>query len=218
MTPILNKLPRYHTGPVLFAVTCLLGAILIVAFIITPAQREMKDINGRIYTQRQALEFLYAQGQSFRIAAREFDAIKSDIPLLESAFFRLGEELSAITVFESIASEAGVDQTITLDTAQNAPVDKRAPPTPYRRVILRLDLAGTFAQLLEVLDKIESLPQQLNVLSIGMDSDFRGLPPIQRNSGAQAMSPVPAATGKKLRITVTAATYWMEPAAPKEAE
>ena len=215
MPTLADKLPRYRSNSIVFSLLCLLAVVMIMAFIIIPAQREMREINGRIHAQREALEFLYTQGQSFRLAAREYDQVKNDVPLLEGSFFLLGEELQAITIFEGIAARAGVEQSITLDTSQNAQVDKRVP-TPYRRVILRLDMAGTFSQLLEVLREIESLPQQVNVLSLGLDSDSRELPPL-KESGPQHASAMHETTGKRLRIAITASTYWKDKPAQTEA-
>jgi len=208
-TTLSKRLGRMQSKPIVSAVVFLAVAVLIVLVVILPSVREIQDVNERIRTQRRALEFLYKQGQSFRIAAKEYETVKKDVPFIETSYFELGEELAAITGFEAIATRVGVEQAITLDTAQSAPIKGQAD-TPYRRVLIRLDMVASFNQLIRILKEIETLPQYVNVLNVAVSSDERGIP-IMRGLPQIPQEDVVVDAGKKLRASISAATYWKEP-------
>jgi len=192
------------SNPVVMAVLFTIMAIAIVLLIIVPSWREINWVNLNIKKQREALDQLYAQGQNFRLAAKEYDQIKPDVPLLDGVYFILGEELRAITRFESIADEVGVAQVITLDT--NSDTLPKGATHPYRRIVLRLEIMGTYRQLVQVLQRLEHMPEYVNVLSIGMSEGGRSYSSARIDPAASAAG-IPD-EGRMLTAIIQAATYW----------
>jgi len=136
----------FRPSPLLLTgISCAL-AVLIGVLVIKPALREINMLNERFRMHRNALEILYQQGQNMRTSLEEYERIQPDLPLVNSSVLTLGEELAFITALEDIAARNRVTQTIRLDTAQPSPLAGQAQ-LAFRRVLLRLDVQGTYDQL-----------------------------------------------------------------------
>ncbi|OGL87879.1 hypothetical protein A3I42_03545 [Candidatus Uhrbacteria bacterium RIFCSPLOWO2_02_FULL_49_11] len=193
----------FHLRPLIITVTSAIVAAIIGVLIIIPAIRDIRNLNARIHTQRQALEMLYQRGQNIRTSSAEYENVKKDIPLITSSFLTLGNELEFITALEAAAAEIGVQQTINLDTAQNAPAEGAPPESVSRRVLLRLDLEGTFAQLIPYLQELEAMRPYINILTIYVANASRSSLLNTSPSDEETLSYAPL-----LKISLTAATYW----------
>ncbi|MFA4873029.1 MAG: hypothetical protein WC659_03785 [Patescibacteria group bacterium] len=207
-----------HLRPIIIIVTSALMAAIIGILVIVPAIRDIRNLNERIHTQRQALEMLYQRGQNIRTSSTEYENVKKDIPLVASSFLTLGNELEFITALEAAATEVGVQQIINLDTAQNVSTEE-SPPEPLsrrvllrldiedpeplsRRVLLRLDIEGTYAQFIAYLHELEAMHPYVNVLTIYLANASRSSY-INFPSDDNSLPTAPL-----LKISLTAATYW----------
>ncbi len=198
----------FHLRPIIITITSAIVAAIIGVLIIIPAVRDIRNLNARIHTQRKALEMLYQRGQNIRTSFTEYENVKKDIPLIASSFLTLGDELEFITALETTASDVGMQQVINLDTAQNVPTEGSPPESVSRRVLLRLDLEGTFAQLIAYLQKMETLHPYVNILTMYISTGARGsLTNLSFYEEASPNTPL-------LKISLTAATYW-RPSSPK---
>ena len=193
----------FRPSPLLLTgISCALAA-LIGVFVIRPALREIKTLNERFRMHRNALEILYQQGQNMRTSLEEYERIQPDLPLVNSSVLTLGEELAFITALEDIAARNRVTQTIRLDTAQPSPLAGQAQ-LAFRRVLLRLDVQGTYDQLFRVWRDLEAMPAYLNIIQLSLASNSKFVPYYPAVGGN-------AAPGMPLTGTFTAATYWRAP-------
>lgn len=198
----------FHIRPLIITVFCALLAAIIGVLVIIPAVRDIRNLNERIHTQRKALEMLYQRGQNIRTSSSEYENVKKDIPLLSSSFLTLGNELDFITALEAAAAEVGVQQTINLDTAQYVPIEELPPESlsgPLaRKVPLRLDIVGTYAQFISYLQEIEEMQPYVNILTIYLANASRNafVSAPTTNDGTTSSAPL-------IKISLTAATYWL---------
>ncbi|MEW6610332.1 MAG: hypothetical protein AB1352_01725 [Patescibacteria group bacterium] len=193
----------FHLRPFIITVTSLLIATMIGVLVIIPAIRDIRTLNERIHTQRKALEILYQRGQNIRTSSTEYENVKKDIPLITSSFLTLGDELEFITALEAAASTVGMQQVINLDTSQHLTSEGSPAESQSRRVLLRLDLEGSFSQLLLYVRELEAMHPYVNILSIYATHASRSTLSNTFSPDERTVPPAPL-----LKISLTAATYW----------
>jgi len=138
---------------------------LISLFIIIPTVKDIKKINDTIYTERVDLEKKYLKGQLLRKTVKDFEAIKPEKDKLNVIFVKEGEELKFISTLEDMASQAGVRQTIELQT-KNLTSNRGIRTMP-----IKITAEGNFYQIFGYLTSLEKLSYYLNLSSIGLSAN-----------------------------------------------
>lgn len=138
--------------------------LLIVGFFaVWPAISEIRLINEQILTERKALEKKYKQGQSLRQATEEYLKIKDDFSEILKAFVIKNEELEFITKIESLADKHQIEQGIKISPEIEYNKD-------FEKLPLSLTLHGSYQNLLQYLNELESLSYYTNFSSLNLQT------------------------------------------------
>ena len=136
-----------------------LVAGLIVGGVIVPTILQIKQIDSDTYKLRLTLERKNEQVTSYRLAIKQIERLKKEMPPFTDYLFNAGEELRLITTLESLAAKTGVNQRITNSTLDNI---------TNQRIQISLGLSGPYHRVLEHLDELEHLPYFINITHVSM--------------------------------------------------
>ena len=132
---------------------------LIVGLVIVPTVQQIRQIDRDTYKLRLTLERKNEQVTSYRLAVKQIERLKKEMPPFNDYLFMSGEELKLITTLESLASKHNLTQKIVNSSLDNI---------TNQRVQMSLSLNGQYIHSLAYLDELEHLPYFINVSHVGI--------------------------------------------------
>ncbi|HOY56255.1 MAG TPA: hypothetical protein PLH37_02410 [bacterium] len=130
-------------------------ALLIIFFItVIPSVKKIILLNNRIFEERKQLEEIYLKGQSLTEAKEKYTAVKKETTQLDDVFITKGNELGLITALEKIADNNKVIQNLDIDNKKT---------DPQTKILISLEVRGTYRNLLNYLQAIEALNLYFNI-------------------------------------------------------
>jgi len=135
---------------IVFLSVFLLGDLLVLIFIIHKSIKEIHVLNKSINTERARLEEKYQKRRSAKLTVENFNKIKGELPSLETAIVRAGDELSLVTALEEAASKNNVSQKINLSP-------REGKKDFGDRINITLTVDGYFQDLLRYLNDLERM-------------------------------------------------------------
>jgi Tfp pilus assembly protein PilO len=130
---------------------------LIVGAVIFPTILQIRQIDRDTYNLRVSLERKNERATGYRLAVKQLDRLRKEMPSFSNYLFTAGEELRLVTTLESLATRTGVTQRIT-----NSSLDNIA----NQKIQISVAVSGSYHKVLVYLDELENLPYFLNVTHI----------------------------------------------------
>jgi Tfp pilus assembly protein PilO len=127
---------------------------IIVGAVIVPTVLQIRQIDKDTYNLRLSLERKNEQATNYRLALKQIEKLKKEMPPFDNYLFNKGEELKLITSLESLAVKHNVSQRINSSNLDNI---------TNQKVQVSLSLSGTYINSLSYLDEIEHLPYFINL-------------------------------------------------------
>ena len=137
---ILEKRIAITIGIFLAVAMCIVGAVIVPTFL------QIKQIDRDTYQLRLSLERKNEQATNYRLAMKQIEKLKKEMPPFSDHLFKRGDELKLITTLESLAIKNSVLQKINnsnLDSLTN------------QKVQVSLSLSGTYNNVLNYLSDLE---------------------------------------------------------------
>ncbi len=131
----------------------------IIGGVIVPTVLQIKEIDENTYKLRLTLERKNEQATNYRLAIKQIDRLKKEMPPFSDYLFYTGDELKLITTLESLAAKHRISQKITNSSLDNI---------SNQRIQISLALSGTYMDTLLYLDELEHLPYFINVTHISL--------------------------------------------------
>jgi Tfp pilus assembly protein PilO len=132
---------------------------LIIGGVIFPTLMQIKQIDADTYKLRLTMERKNEQVTSYRLAIKQIERLKKEMPPFEDYLFNTGEELKLITTLEALATRTGVTQRITNSTLDNI---------TNQQIQISLGISGSYHKALTYLDELEHLPYFINVTHVSL--------------------------------------------------
>lgn len=133
--------------------------LAIVGAVILPTIRTIKQLDNNTYDLRAYLEKKNEQATNFRLAEKQLQKIKTEMPNFADYLFYSGQELNLITTLESLASGDGVQQAVNnsnLDSITN------------QHVTLAITITGSYEKAIKYLNDLEHLPYFINLTRLSL--------------------------------------------------
>jgi Tfp pilus assembly protein PilO len=173
----------------------LLGLFCVIYFIILPSLKEINRIKTSINQERIDLEEKYQKSQGLKKLTTNLKTIEGKVEHIDQVFISENRELEFITALEQIADKNNVTQKITLGKVQAVTVDKF-----YKKFPLQIQAQGTYINLIDYLQDLETLTYYINIKSIELSGGGGGI--ARPNSADGSDSDV------KISANIIADSYW----------
>lgn len=159
-----------------------------------PSILAIRDLETKIAEEQGKIDVRYALRRYIRNSVTNLADTKRRIGALAAGALQEGKELEFITALEEAATKSGVNQTLSLETANQKDLSKWE-----REIPLKLRVVGPYDSVLRHLQALERLPYFILVDGVSADAP--------RASGN------PAADGD-VEALVTGIVYWQGAGAP----
>lgn len=189
-----------------YPVILVVALVLLIVLVIYPVVSSILSLNDQIQEERVDLEKKYIRGQLLKQTQDDLLGIEKEIDRVHGITLKSGNELDLIQTLERIAQLHNMKQEISMDGLPEHFDKTIALPT-------RIELEGTFDELLGYLIELESLSFYVNIDGINIssgaaDSKNRGVVARQVPSSPDE-TPVTTIDPKQvLHITLSAETFW----------
>lgn len=137
--------------------------------IVVPAVLSVLDLKEKTAAALQEIEDQYARRRQSRTTAESLETIRTRVATLGDIGIIEGDELDFINSLEQAAADAGVDQKINLETA-----NQRDISPGIREIPLKISAKGEFPRLLVYLRRLESLPYYIIVQNLDLSASHPG--------------------------------------------
>lgn len=139
------------------------ATILILAFIVLPAVKNIKKMKADIEFQRLDLEKKYVKSQRLKKMALSLGKIENEVNRLDNIFISEHRQLEFITILENVAQENGLDQEINLnmDTGEKK---------EFNTANLNMRVVGNYGGLVKYLKDLEDLEYYINITDLEMSA------------------------------------------------
>ncbi|MFA6105624.1 MAG: type 4a pilus biogenesis protein PilO [Patescibacteria group bacterium] len=132
---------------------------LIIGAIIMPTVLQIRELDKDTYQLRVTLERKNEQATGYRLAVKQLDRLRKEMPPFNDYLFNNGDELRLITTLESLATRTGVSQRITNSSLDNI---------TNQRIQVSISVSGSYHKALTYLDELEHLPYFINVTHVSL--------------------------------------------------
>lgn len=126
----------------------------IIGGVIVPTLKYIKQIDSDTYNLRVSLERKNEQVTNYRMALKQVEKIKKEMPNFSEHVFSQGQELKLITTLETLAAAQGVTQKIV-----NSNLDK----ITNHRIVMSVAVNGSYNNVLSYLNAFEHLPYFISI-------------------------------------------------------
>jgi Tfp pilus assembly protein PilO len=134
-------------------------SLLIVLAVILPTVANIRAMDRDTYNLRLTLERKNEQAINYRMAIKQIDNLKKEMPVFNEHLFFAGDELKLITTLENLATKHGINQRIINSSLDNI---------TNQKILISLAITGSYAHSLAYLDDLEHLPYFINVVKFSM--------------------------------------------------
>ncbi|MBI4457805.1 type 4a pilus biogenesis protein PilO [Candidatus Uhrbacteria bacterium] len=141
------------------------AALIILGVIVYPSAKAIDDLAKGISAQKLTIEERYLRLQQIRSSLKGLGDARQKTAALAGLAVHEGRELDFINALEAAAAEAGVEQDINLETANQKDLSKWE-----REIPLTLKVSGPYPSLLRYLSELERLPYMVNVRSLQLET------------------------------------------------
>jgi Tfp pilus assembly protein PilO len=131
----------------------------IVGIVIVPTVMQIREIDSDTYKLRLTLERKNEQAINYRLALKQIDKLKKEMPPFSDYLFAKGDDLKLITTLESMALKYGVTQRINSSNLDNVTNNKAQ---------ISLSVSGPYYNTLAYLDGIEHFPYFINLTHLSL--------------------------------------------------
>ncbi|MFA6603742.1 MAG: hypothetical protein WCT10_02775 [Patescibacteria group bacterium] len=170
---------------IVVTISILAGATLLLAGgVAVPTVLAIKDLNSKMAAANAEIDQKYDLRKHTRTSLIKLQQAKELIRTLSSVAVIEGEELEFVSALEKAAEDAGVKQSLVLET-----VNQRELSLWEKEIPIKIETDGEYRRILVYLHKLERLPYYLTVQSIDINL------PQHRESAADGVV--------KLRLTAT---------------
>ena len=128
-------------------------AAVIVGAVIVPTFLQIKQIDNDTYQLRLSLERKNEQATNYRLALKQLEKLKKEMPRFSDYIFKRGDELKLITALESMAVKNSVSQKINSSNLDNLNSQK---------VQISLSISGTYTNVMSYLNDLEHYNYYIN--------------------------------------------------------
>jgi Tfp pilus assembly protein PilO len=132
---------------------------LIVGIVIVPTVRQIRQIDEDTYKLRLTLERKNEQATNYRLALKQIEKLKKEMPPFTEHLFFKGDELKLITSLEALAAAHNMAQRINSSNLDNITNSKAH---------ISLSVSGSYQNALSYLDGIEHFPYFLNLTHLSL--------------------------------------------------
>lgn len=148
-------------------------AAVIVGVVIVPTVVQIRQIDSDTYKLRLTLERKNEQATNYRLALKQIERLKKEMPPFNNYLFVKGDELKLITFLESMASKYGVTQRINNSNLDNIPGNKAQ---------ISLSISGPYSNALAYLDGLEHSSYFINLTHLSVSPFTDRSTPTQTDS------------------------------------
>ncbi len=138
-----------------------------IVFFLLPQHKTVASLADKIYDERVHVELVKRQASSLVETQAGFHAIESDAKQLEVAFIPKTETIQFISSLESLASDRGITQKISLE-GLTLPSKTSKTQAEVQEVPLELSLSGSPSLVISYIRDLELLPHYININKIEM--------------------------------------------------
>ena len=160
-------------------VTTAISAIIVAGAIGIPSFLSIQDLHGQINDAQAAIDERVAMFRYLRKTAADLETTQKRIAVLSQVAVHEGHELDFITATEGVAAATGVEQDLSLDTANPKTLSSWEQVSP-----VRLSVRGTYKQVRNYISMLERLPYLVNVRELSFNR-VSGKDPNTTNVNAQ---------------------------------
>lgn len=163
----------------------------LVNFLMLPSIRSIKQKSQEMIRKKLELDQVLNKKSNSEMSKSKSKNFEERISLIDSNFMKRGDELNLIKLLEATAAQNSVIQnispTISKDTSENS----------FYLMNLKLNIEGSFKNVLNYIQSIESLQHYINITSINMLKSQQKLSDDQNLQNLSTIS-----------CTILAETYW----------
>jgi len=170
----------------LISVSCL------VFFLILPNIKSIKERGIEIKKQRLELEETINKVSNSGNLSDNVSDLNEKISSIQSIFMKKGNELDFIKILETTATKNNIFQKISPELSKDNKDDS------FSVMNLKLNLTGSFSNVLNYINDIESLESYINITSVNISKSKESIR--VDNSDAKDMS--------EISCIISAETYW----------
>lgn len=163
----------------------------LVYFLIIPSVRSIKQKSQEMIRQKVVLDQTLNKKSNSEIVKSKSKNFEERISAIDSNFMKRGDELNLIKILETIATQNGVTQTI------SPTISKDVSENLFYVMNLKLNITGSFKNVLNYIQSIESSQYYINITSINMVKSQQKPSDDQNSQNLSAVS-----------CTISAETYW----------
>ncbi|HNV97368.1 MAG TPA: type 4a pilus biogenesis protein PilO [bacterium] len=163
----------------------------LVYFLIIPSVRSIKQKSQEMIRQKVVLDQTLNKKSNSEIVKSKSKDFEERISAIDSNFMKRGDELNLIKILETIATQNGVTQTI------SPTISKDVSENLFYVMNLKLNITGSFKNVLSYVRNIESLQYYINITSINIVKSEQKLSDDQNLQNLSTVS-----------CTIVAETYW----------
>ena len=152
----------------------LIGILVVVLLVFDlPMYSRIKAVYDRLAEEKELYSSKFQQGHSYDKFLADYKDYQAKLPLVESSFIPVGQELRLITKLEGLADRHHLSQTIDLSSSARQFADRVAV------LGLELDLTGSYADLASYIEELED--SRFEVKITGLEIKKAGLAGLQIN-------------------------------------
>lgn len=129
----------------------LLLSCAVIFTVVIPSVRDIIDLKNRISAERSKLDQLLISGKTMKRLISDYEKVKTELPLLDSALLVTGNELAFIETIESLARATQLTIELSFD-----PVGRQTPPESVIPIPAHIRVKGPFKNVLVFLNQLES--------------------------------------------------------------
>jgi len=197
---------KFQQRNIIITISLIIICVTVSTFLIYPSVFGIISISKEIEVERAGLEERYQEGMSIKRVYADYENIKNELSLMNSAILKVGEELKFITSLENIARDNNLTQKLDMDA------DSVKQFEGYQIMRISLSLNGSYEDLMNYLIQIEKMEYYINIDSIEMSGG-------QPNTSNNQLNNIPRSpdstniTQKNsyntdLRLDIKAMSYW----------
>ncbi len=148
--------------------------IAVIYIIILPQLDSIDDFGKRIKDHKIYIERQYEAKQSTLKNKQNIELIEKQMDKIDQMFISQNRELEFITTLESLADKYNLQQKISLEQTNTGNKDKNKDKSKiksdYKKVMLNLNLEGSFSNIMNYLIDLEALNYYINISSLDLGS------------------------------------------------
>lgn len=163
----------------------------LVNFLVIPSTKSIKQKSQEMIKKRLEVESILNKKLDSQTTGSKFRNFEDRVSVIDSNFMKKGDELDLIKILELTALQNGVTQTISPTISKDASIGS------FYLMNLKLNISGSFKNVINYIQSIESLQYYINITSINMVKSQQKL---SDDQNLQKLSSV--------LCTISAETYW----------